>query len=232
MNAAEFRPIAADIQGRWSAFKIPASGLEQFVRDLRDLAIDDVAAAVASLGNDGRDRPPTPGHVRRRVVEMQLDAPAWPEARAALSRWRAGADGRVEAIEAWTCPAGRCDGSGFVVKDRDATNCVCRPARLAKLRGLDQLPVLVAEFVGVAGQVSNGELDVLFGKGDTQLDAQVRGRWEQFVRRILDSRMLAALPAGDGLARIEAARGEDRARDERGGGLRRIDTVALLERGA
>lgn len=229
MNAVEFRPVAAAIQARWFAFEIPPSALAQYVVDLADLRSGDVAAAVDSLGD--RERPPSPGQIRRRVVELQLDAPAWPEARAALARWRGRVDDRVDAIAGWVCPAGVCDGSGFAIEDRDARNCVCRPARQSQLRGLSDLPVLVAEFVGVDGQVSNGELDKLL-EGDTQLDAQVRGRWEQFVRRIVDSRVFAALPASDSMPRIEAARAEQLQREERGGGLRRMVPVALLERGA
>lgn len=229
MNGVEFRPIAAAMQSRWFAFEIPDSALVQYVADLVDLRADDVAVAVASLGD--RERPPTSGQIRRRVVELQLDAPTWTEARAAIARWRAGSEARSVAASDWVCPAGMCDGSSFVIEDTDARNCECRPLWLARLRGLAELPVLVAEFVGVDGQLANHEADALL-EGDTTLEAQVRARWEQFVRRIVDSRMLAALPAGDGLRRVEAARDEDGQRQERHGELRSMNPIALLERSA
>jgi hypothetical protein len=230
MNAIEFRPIAADIQARWFAFPIPRHALAQYVADLRDLRADHVAVAVASL-NDGRDRPPTSGQIRRRVVELQLDVPAWPEARAAIVHWRAGSERRAERIEGWQCPARSCDGSGFVIDNSAARDCECRPLRLAVVRGLDELPALVAEFVGDDGYLANHEADALL-EGDTTLDAQVRARWEQFARRIVDSRMLAPLPSGDdGLPRIAAARDETRRREHHGE-LRRVDPVALLKTGS
>lgn len=225
----EFRPIGADIQARWAAFPIPPSAIAQYVADLNDLAIADIRVAVESFA--ASPKPPTPGQLRHRVIELQLDAPEWPAARSAMLRWRAGAAARVEAAERWVCPAGICDGSGFSIDEaaNDARDCECRPALLAVRRGLGALPLLLAEFV-TTREVSNAELDRLLA-GDTTLDAQVRSRWEAFVRRIVQSRMLAALPAGEGreLPRVAAARAEDGARST--SGLRRLDPVALLERG-
>jgi hypothetical protein len=231
MDAVEFRPIAAAIQSRWHAFPIPPSALAQYVADLSDLAAGDVTDAVESLGNDGRDRPPTPGQVRRRVVELQLRAPAWPEARAALVAWRGRSGVRAAVVEAWVCPAGLCDGSGFVVDQNDARDCSCRPARTATARGIGELATLLAEFV-TERHVSPGELDKLT-EGDTTLEAQVRARWEQFVRRIVDSRMLAALPdrGVDSLPAVAAARVADARRDT-DGSLRRLDIGRLLNRGS
>ncbi len=229
MNARDFKPIAAAIQSRWSSFQIPPSALAQFVSDLSDLRAGDVAAAVESLG--GLQRPPTPWMVREQVVRMQLNVPDWPAARAVLLRWRSRAAERVEAAANWTCPAAICDGSGFAIDEdaNDARDCDCRPLLIAARRGLNDLSVLVAEFVSER-QVANGELDKL-AEGDTTLDAQVRARWDAFARRVVESRMLAALPAsGDELPRIAAARAEDGGRST--SGLRRMDAVALLERGA
>ncbi len=229
MNAAEFRPIAKRIQARWYAFQIPPSAMAQYVADLGDLGVDDVAAAVDSFATAAK--PPTSGQVRHRVVEMQLDVPDWPAARSVLLRWRAGAAARVDFAERWACPAGVCDGSGFAIDDtvNDARDCECRPALLAARRGLHALPALVAEFV-TAREVANGELDGL-AEGNTTLDAQVRARWDAFTRRIVDSRVLAALPVAGSrdLQRVAAARAEDGGRGR--SGLRRMDPVALLERG-
>lgn len=229
MNAREFRPIAANIQARWHAFPISPSALAQFVADLGDLDARDVAAAVDALA--AAPKPPTPGQVRHRVVEMQLDIPEWPAARSTLLRWREGADRRAAAAESWQCPAGLCGGSGFVIDEdaNDARDCACRPALLGARRGLGTLPVLVAEFV-IGREVSNAELDKLT-QGDTTLDAQVRARWEAFTRRIVQSRMLAALPVREGreLPRVAAARAEDGERSTNG--LRQMDPVALLGHG-
>lgn len=230
MNTAEFTPIAAAIQKRWWAFPIPAAALDQFVKDLGHLPAADVAAAVASLSSDGLPRVPTPGQVHRRALELQLRAPSWPEARAALVAWRRRSERRVAAVEAWVCTAGLCDGSGFETTDNDARDCACRPARAERLRGLGELPVLVAEFVSEQ-HVSVAEVDKLI-EGDTALDAQVRGRWEALARKIIEARVLAALPvsAGYELPAVQAARVGAAARD-RDGSLRRMDPVALLGRG-
>lgn len=228
MTAKEFAPIGADIQARWFAFPIPKAAMAQYVLDLRELEAGDVAAAVAMLSD--RDRPPTPAQIRRRVIEMQIAAPDWPTARADIARWRARVDERATAITAWVCPARLCDGKGFIIDDRDARDCECRPLRLAAMRGLDEMPALIAEFVGVDGQVTNAELDALLG-GDTTLEAQVRWRWEAFCRRIVNSRVLAALPGSD-LPAIEDARADVERREQRRGTLRPLgNVVALLERG-
>lgn len=230
MNATEFQPIAADIVARWPAFPIPDTALAQYVLDLGHLPAADVAAAVASLSSDGVPRAPTPGQVHRRALELQLRAPSWPEARGALVAWRKRSEQRVAAVEAWVCTVGVCDGAGFVVTDDDARDCVCRAVRAKRRRGLDELPVLVAEFVSEQ-HVSNAEVDKLI-EGDTALDAQVRGRWEALVRKIIEARVLAALPVSSGyeLPAVQAARVEAAARD-RDGSLRRVDAVALLGRG-
>jgi hypothetical protein len=233
MSPEEFIPIAADMQARWWAFKIPATALDQYVRDLCDLDVDKVRAAVVSLGAEGRERPPTSGQIRRRVAEMELDAPSWDEARTALLRWRRAAAGRVDSE--WACPAERCDGSAWVaVDDRGVTrmaHCECWDAFLAARRGYDTLPALLAEFVAES-HVAAGELDRIFAVGDTTAEAQLRQRWQQFCDRAIESRVLAGLPHVD-LTRIHAARVEDTDRRERSGELRHLgggNVVALLER--
>jgi hypothetical protein len=233
MDAGEFRPIATSMQARWWAFPIPGAALDTYVEDLADVPIEQVQAAVDAHAADGADRPPTSGQIRRRVAELELDPPTWDEVRTALVRWRAARPSREVLVEAWTCPHGECDGSGFVEvagRDRRVSDCRCRAARVAARRGLDVLPPLAAEFV-VDGHVAPAELRRMLDEGDTTSESQIRMRWTQFVHRAVESRAYSALPDGIGVARLEAAREEDGERRERHGDLRRFSAAGLLGAG-
>jgi len=228
MNAVEFRPIAATMQERWWAFPIPPAAFDAYVRDLADLPVEAVRTAVDAIAADGADRPPTSGQIRRRVAELELDAPDWDQVRTALARWRAARPDREQALESWTCPYGMCDGGGFVVDGQRARDCRCRPERIAARRGLGMLPAMVREFVA-EGHVSPAEFDRMFAEGDATVEAQVRGRWREFVGRAVESRAFAGLPSAAGVARLESAREENARRELRRADLRRMDDARLLE---
>lgn len=236
MRADEFAPIAAAMQARWWAFPIPTAALDQYLVDLRDLDAAKVAAAVDALSADGLRNPPTPGQIRRRIAEIELDTPSWGAARAALVAWRADGPRRAELTASWGCPHGQCDDElpGMIVdvETNTARDCECREEYIATRNGLSMLPALVREFVA-DGHVSRHEIDLIIRHADSTIEAQVRTRYEQFTRRAVDSRVYAGLPAGDDVPRIEAARREDDARRE--GGPQRFDArriVGALERGA
>jgi len=228
MTCDEFIPIAAEMQAHWWAFPIPASALDQYAADLADLPAENVAAAVAAHAAAGAERPPTAGQIRRRVAELELDAPSWDDARTALVAWRRGADRRRAAADAWECPRGECDGDLLVqVDERTARPCKCTAAYVRALRGLDELPALVGEFIG-DGHATFSEICKFLDEENTTLEAQVRGRWREFIDRVISSRVLAALPEGSALRRLEAARQEDDSRRERHSEPRRLDMLSLV----
>lgn len=231
MDALEFIPIAEKMQARWWSFPIPASALDGYVKDLANVPAALASAAVDAFSADGSDRPPTSGQIRRRVAELELDAPSWDEVRTALALWRADRPRREALSEAWTCPHKLCDGSGFVtIIGRNAQrNCRCREQRMITVRGWAMLPPLVREFV-TGRHVEPEELTRMLERGEGDTEARVRGRWREFVHRAVESRVLAGLPVGVGIARLASARREDAERRERHGELRRFDPAALLPR--
>lgn len=77
MNQAEFSQFAAVIQARWWAFPLPPQALDQYLADIADLRLDAAMVALDAFSMDGRERPPTSGQLRRKVVELQVDAPDW-----------------------------------------------------------------------------------------------------------------------------------------------------------
>lgn len=90
MTAAEFAPIVKAMIGRWPNVnwaKWRADGvLDQYLADLADVEAGQVASAVAVLARDGREFPPTAGQIRRRAVELALDAPAWSDCKQVVRR--------------------------------------------------------------------------------------------------------------------------------------------------
>lgn len=241
MTAQDFIPIAATLQTRWWAFPIPPSALDGYVEDLQDLDIAAIAAAVDSFVAEGADRPPTSGMIRRRVAELELDAPTWDEVRTELVHWRADRSRREVVGEEWACPDGACDGTGMVPvigpAARTASSrawatmraCTCRQARLEAIRGWALLSPLVREFV-TGRHVDAEELTKMLSLASGDTEARVRGRWREFVGRAVDSRVFAAIPAPPGIARLDAARREDHDRRSRGGDLRRVTPLAMLPR--
>lgn len=252
MDAREFRPIAADMQGRWFAFPIPEMAFAQYLTDLHDLDADNVATAVVAIAAEGSDRPPTAGRIRLKVAELQLGAPIWAD----VKRQLIDRQDRMRTWEPpeWTCPYEECGGSGFAERreaytyttvkrengrieaerreaERDITcDCRCRPERIASRRMAESLHPLVREFIAEK-YVTWDEVETVGKGGATTLEAQMRTKWEAFIHRAAESRVLAAVDAPAGMQRIEAARSED----ERRGGPRRLsaDGIAgMLERGA
>lgn len=229
--------MAKVLQQQWWAFPIPPKALDAYGKDLDCFDDTAVLAAIASLaaGDERRaptERPPTVGQIRRRVAEMELDAPTWDEVHTALVLWRRDRGTRELRAAEWECPHGLCGGDGVIADKANCTSqhCRCRPAYLAALRGWDVLPPLIGEFMN-GGHVGWSEVVRFLDEGDTTAAAQVRGRWTEFVNGAIQARVLARLGVGDGVPQIEAARDEDRERTERHGDLRRFSARAMLESG-
>jgi hypothetical protein len=185
-----------------------------YAADVAHLDPAEAAAAVEVIKRQpGREFAPTAGAVCHEVARLQLDAPDWGDVkRQVVARQREVVAGRERDFE-WDCPAGRCDGSGFVdistsELPNTVTDCECRPARLAKRAYHELLHPLVLEFVR-DGFVTWGELEDLGAGGDTTLEAQMRDKWQAFARRAVESRAIAALDAPSSMRRLQQARAED-----------------------
>jgi hypothetical protein len=190
---------------------------QAYAADVAHLDPAEAAAAVEVIKRQpGRDFAPTAGAVCHEVARLQLDAPDWGEVKRQLVNRHVATIASRDEPESWECPAGRCDGTGFVDVStpelpNTVTDCECRPARTAKRQGADHLHPLVREFVR-DGYVTWAELDAV-GSGDgkdaSTREAQMRDKWQAFARRAVESRAIAALDAPPSMRRLEQARAED-----------------------
>lgn len=193
MTAAEWRPIAARMIRRWPnvdwAAWQAAGTLEQYLADLADLVAGQVNVAIDVLAREGRDWPPPAGRIRQTVVELSIDAPDWGRVKTVLLR-RTGV--RLQADRG--CEL--CEGSTWVIdgETNEAQPCSCQADVIAAARG-GKHP-LVAAFVVELGTEELHDLD------DRTAEAQVRQKWEAFVRRAEHEQAISGLPSA-GLPALE-----------------------------
>lgn len=169
----------------WSAWEATGA-LEQYTADLADLDTGQVDVALDLLAREDRRFPPLAGQVRQKVIELTVDAPSWGEVKAMLTTKAAGALPRQRP----ECPEGRCDGSSWLVDEdtNEASPCLCRAGRIDEARKRGR-PRIVAEFVQELGALEFRDL-----AGDRTAEAQVREKWEAFVRRRHEAHRTAGLP--------------------------------------
>lgn len=225
--------LVALVEESWPSARFTDDHRKRYVADLLHLDLDEALAAVEVLKRSGREFPSTAGAIAREVARLQIDAPEWGEVKRSLVLRVEATIAARDAADTWTCPHETCDGSGFIIHDvhNDATDCACRPAKLAARRAADTLHPLVREFIE-DGYVTWSEVEAV-GRGmETTLEAQMRQKWDAFASRAIESRVIAALEGPPTLRRLAGARTEDDARQVGPGrvgvGLRRPDVVAAL----
>jgi hypothetical protein len=210
VKRSEFVDVARAIQETWWAFPVPAPALDRLYRELADLDRAPVLAAVAALGE--RERPPTAAMVRAKVAELADDAPAWGEALAMMRRRLVD----PHRADAWTCPDGACDGSGWTLDDEEVSRpCACRPAAIAYRRRAWRMDPLVGEFLDLVGWREARQA----AGGDRTAEAQVREKYRAFLAERREDAVLA-LADPEGLPRV--ARARRRAPEALRGVLRRL----------
>lgn len=198
-----------ELQQRWPRWPVDVPA---YAASLEDLPADLVLAAIQTIDADGAKDAPSPSLIRRRVSELQVSVAPWTSARATLLLWRRAckqlAAERRQRLEAWVCPDGRCDGSGIVWVDEAAnvtSDCSCRPQMRAAAGGVDALPPMLQRFLDDL-HTDVRQIDAI-ADGDTTMEAQVRGRWQEFAAAMVRDDAWAATRAADGVPAIDAARG-------------------------
>ncbi len=212
MTPQEFARFLKLVAATWPEADLTPDVTKVYSMDLSDQGFGPACAAVRVLAREGRYKVPSAGTIRRRMTELELDAPDWGEVRRALNERRAQMERRREQKLDWTCPAGTCEGDGWVVdvETNSARKCSCFQERLAASRQTVQLHPLIQEFLdrGYVTLVEVEEVGSPDTKNRTTLEAQMREKWRAFVEDQVSSSVMADLPAGTGLPRIERARNE------------------------
>lgn len=210
---ADALELVATVEDSFPSTRLNDEHRKQYAKDVAHLDPDEARAAVAVLKRSGKQFAPTAGEVALEVARLQIDAPDWGEVKRQLVHRQEAIERNREAPDEWTCPAKRCDGSGFVVDEaaNDATDCECRPAKIAARRQSSALHPLLREFID-EGYVTWSEIDLVGVGGQTSLEAQMRSKWDAFSRRAVESRAIALIDAPPTLRRLERARAEDEPR--------------------
>jgi hypothetical protein len=222
MIPAQITQLLEDMLGRWPHSDVSSGAtIDRYTRDLAPVAAEHALAAVETIYRDGERFAPSGAAIVQRIADLALDAPDWGAVKVAL------VGARHAAPAAWECPLGRCDGRGLIVDEdtRTASPCACRDAMIAERRaGATLGHPLVAEFVRAIGPAELRDLQ------DRTAEAQVRTKWEAFVRATRRELTYQGVnPAGlPGVERVLAS-AASRARDNRG--LNRPDTLKLIQGG-
>lgn len=194
MNDRQWINVETRLTANWPHQIPPESALKKWRADLDDLDGDQVETAVEALYIDGREYPPNGATIRRKVIELSIDAPDWAAVKAELCR-----PPRVNQPRP-PCDLDRCDGSTWLLDEdtNETTPCSCQAERVAAARSYTRHPLID----GFAAECGPGELTDVWG--DRTAEAQVRTKWEQFVARHAQEATYAGLPSA-GLPAVERA---------------------------
>lgn len=222
MTPEEFLRFTGVLCNAWPEAKLTGDAVKFYGMELKDSSFASAVAAVRVLGREGKFKIPTAGQIRRKMVELEVDAPGWEEVRRSLNERRAAIERKKGETFTWTCPDGRCDGSGFLVDEEAnaARHCGCFQDRLAARRHTVALHPMIQEFLD-RGYVTLREVEEVCDTGRrdrSTLEAQMREKWNAYVNDQVSSRAMADLPAPETMKRIERAKGEPG----------RVDSLGLL----
>ena len=192
MNKREFAAIFQKVQAHYFNAPIPATAIDVYYSELAEFPAEHVSAAIDAIIRAGSPHIPLAGMIRRKIVELTIDAPPWSRALPALAEARRKLD---EFRAPASCLDGNpgCDGDGTQLVEEDgrefARFCSCRE-KLREMRATDLHP-LVREFVEIVGWATV-ERAIL---GDTTVEAQTRRKYEEHVAAAIEGRSLQGIEA-------------------------------------
>jgi hypothetical protein len=231
VTRAEVIELVADrMIGRWAHQRHLDSdaSLDDYAVTLATVEPEHARAAVDAWYRDGEKFAPNGAQILSKLAELALDPPDWGQVKAAILGWHAPTE--TAAPVPVSCPHGLCEGDGMIIDLEENTTyrCRCWPERLATKRARRARHPLVAEFLRLT---SPHEFDDL--EGDRTAEAQIRGKWEAFIRGVrrqityagIDS---AGLPALERVCEEQAARAQLAGRAMKGRGLRGPDFLRLV----
>jgi hypothetical protein len=203
MTKPEIAKLISMIERHWHTFEaIPEEAYGSYLYELKDVAFVHGVAAVDAIARGGSRFMPLAGEIKRKVVELELDPPSWPDV---IEQVVAHRRFLRENPLPEKCLLGNDDCvDGFVIHPSErvgqadmATPCVCQEQRREHHRG--NLHPLVRSFVRQFSYAMDMVLE-----GDTTADSQTRRKWDEHVASALDERVLAGINA-PGLRKIERA---------------------------
>lgn len=184
MTPAEVKKLVAKIIRRWPHSDMPP--VEEYVADLEMVQAEHAHAAADTIYRDGEKFAPNGAQIIGRIADLALDAPPWGRVKAEIDRRRVAQGGAVWALADRACPVDMCDGRGWLPEDDDtprhelvASPCPCREriaSDLAEAVGVHPLVVRFIEHVG--------RNEILALDGDRVAEAQVRDKYEQFIKNV------------------------------------------------
>lgn len=189
MNEAELASVIEVIERHWHAGEpIPREAYGGYFHELECFGLQDAIDAVMSIARQGTPFIPLAGQIRRRVIERQLAAPTWTDARVAIGDYRKWLADNPLPTE---CPLDRegCADGWIYSEDENgygtARACECRDLRTRYLRG--DLHPLVRSFLD---KLPYDEIREALG-GNWGAEGTVRKKWDQHVERTLASAVMS-----------------------------------------
>lgn len=236
MTRADVLELIVTLAGRWphEAARLSQEGVQaEYLDALESVAPDLARAALDAWYRDGQKFSPNGAQLLGKLAELAIDAPDFGEVKAAILGWRQ-ADTSVEELASAACPHGLCGGDGMVLDfdTNTAYRCRCWPDRLAAKRARRARHPIVVEFLRYTDPREFGDLEC-----DRIAEAQIRQKWEAFVRGITREITYhgiepAGLPALERITSSTAARARLSSRRTSHRGPRTPEFMRLVEGGA
>lgn len=195
MTFAEWKRIASEMTAMWPKGRIAERAGQRYFADLAELPEPTVRAAVEVLYREGREWPPTGAQIRAKVAELTIDAPDWSEALAQIGLWH-----RRPQVERMPCA--ECDDTGWLSEPDLAVRCGCEVRQQGTIRAqVDEQRRRVHPIVRIFVESYPDQVaPMVYAEEATAQrvnEAQVREKWEAFVRRGEREMCLAGIePAG------------------------------------
>lgn len=187
MNISEWLDIAADIRDRWPHSDLDEDALKRQGEDLSDLPGAHVRAAVEVIARGDREFAPSAGVIRKKVIELRLDAPPWAEVLNQLE-------------ELQEVPQTKLMGFKWV-NDTEVQVLTAHP----RAEALKREHPLIAGFVETVGwkQIDRG----LHAGGNDE--ARLRQKWDAYRKGVERDAEVAGLEPVEGLPALERVAGRD-----------------------
>jgi hypothetical protein len=134
----EFKEIVLLLEAHWHLDEPAEEVYALYWHELQEFEYAHVQAAINAIARSGKTRIPLAGEIRRKLVELRIDAPTWAEA---IKHFLHARHGIESFVPPETCLDGNanCDGSGWATEEEDyevggRQPCECSPTEIDRSR--------------------------------------------------------------------------------------------------